>query len=288
MRYFFSIVLLFVVVGCGQQPTTTTSTPSASALQPTARALLLPDAEATLTHRRIILAQERLIRECMAKAGHPGYSVPSDALISEPPHFATEMVMPSDTVTGYGLAADTEAAAPYAPDAAARQALTGDESAVSTVTLPSGVTVGLSTQGCDAQARGHMYGAPEEAARAYLVVQDIQQSALDKAYSDDSTAQARELWESCMKSKGVQTSTPMEVILELRELYARDRPAAVKAEQRYARADQTCDKSSHLRDRIAEVVEREVQNSPHGVEYANEAADLVARAEQAASQVLAR
>jgi hypothetical protein len=234
-------VLLAVLVVCGLAAS------GCGGPSPVARVRPLSPAD------RLWLAQEILIARCMAAHGFT-YVVTSPASAGQVPAFAYGV----DNVAwarahGYGLADQARLVAqqrdnpnaryagslPTGQQAAYNLALDGSSDHTLSVTVPDGLVVTQSSDGCLADAEAALYGSFAAWFRAETISDNLLPVIQPKVFADPRYRRALAAWSACVRAAGYPAATPD----DLRSQAAAGGPVL---ERELAVADATCNLKTGL------------------------------------------
>ncbi|ORT53961.1 hypothetical protein [Streptomyces sp. CB03238] len=204
---------------------------------------------------RVSDAQQRLIKDCMARKGFT-YHEAERLSLEESRTFGYV----SDDVAwarehGYGsrIRAKHERGRTANPNVAYRQGLPAERRAAYdkaldegvdapelTAGLPSGGTVRKRVGGCVAESEKQLYGDPKAWFRAEKTAMSLQPLYVPKVMADQRFAAALKDWSHCMKRAGHPYRDPAEARQAAHAL-------AFEAERKLAVADATCTRDTRLR-----------------------------------------
>lgn len=215
----------------------------------------------------LMVANERLVAECMAREGFQ--FVPLDLAtaigIAEAREDERRADLPIDDAaeaTGYiqprvdpGRAFDNDAYANSLNDAArdawSRAAL-GDFGDAITVNMPDGNQVSIPKAGCLSEARVALYGSVEDAMMFEMGIAGMRVAAMMTADADPDVVTARADWVRCMSASG----WTFEHFTQARQ-YAYQHPDEALS---VWTADRTCSRSSGLRDAFGRALQQSVED----------------------------
>ncbi|MEV3991803.1 hypothetical protein AB0J57_23110 [Streptomyces sp. NPDC049837] len=273
-------VVATLVTGCtGDTPHPRNAPGARNAAATPAPAGLRPLTEAE--QLRVADAQQRLIKDCMAREGFT-YHEAERLSLEESRTFGYV----SDDVDwarahGYGsrIRAKHEQAKRANPNLAHRQGLPAERRAAYdkaldegvdapelTAELPTGGTVRKRVGGCVAESEKHLYGDPKAWFRAEKTAMSLQPLYVPKVMADRRFTAALADWSACMERAGHPYKNPAEA--------RQAQPASFEAERKLAVADATCARDSRLRV-IGKELETQYVNALRG-QY-GEALDTYAR-----------
>ena len=202
----------------------------------------------------LYVAEQRLIRDCMAADGFEYVVVPpirpdrkdagrpfgiadvararTDGYSEEAPSVPT--ARPNGRYVA-GLSADRRRR--Y------QRALDGTDPAAIVVEVPGVGTVFTSSDGCQSKARHHLYGDLRVWTRAKAIITNLPAITFPELRRDPAYAAALLTWRSCMSLRGFGYASPAEAVTAVR---ARSGPGVSPEERRTAVADAQCNSSSRL------------------------------------------
>jgi len=126
-----------------------------------------------------------------------------------------------------------------------------------TVRLPGGRVIDTPLQGCVAEGRQKIFGSIQNWASVQYVPESINASVDARVMSSGPYGRALETWRGCMKAKGVQATSPVELAGSVEDDYSHRVPGTAVREIRLAVADGECSLISHL-GRAAIVARRQL------------------------------
>lgn len=243
-----AVTTVAALAGCARgQPAGATS-------QPEARSVIAQDAASLRWSWLVGRAEFRLVAACMARAGF-AYAVPpadpepgpgtitADALgTGGPPSYG---VFPP-----HGQPASTDTDPP-----AYQRALDGPPTALASMTLPDGSTIGYETGGCTAAARASLFGSVRAYVASAYVPQVIRNGFEAYLGTDGPYTTALTTWRSCMAGRHWNFGAPAAAITSLRTA-GLDAASLDRRQAAVAGADRDCDARSGLRARRAAALAR--------------------------------
>lgn len=248
------------VTGCtrGRSPQPVAALPVAvsttAALQARARSVIAQDA-ATLRWSWLVgRAELQLIAQCMKSHGF-AYVVPA----ADPEPVTATMTVDAlgtgDPATYGVFPHHGQPSNAVADQPSFRYALDGAPTALASMTLPDGSTIGYETAGCTGAARTSLFGSVHSyVASAYVpkVVRDEFDAFLA---SDGRYANALGVWQSCMTDRHWSFDGPAAAISSLQTAQL-DAASLNQRQAAVAAADRDCDSRSHLRARRSAALTR--------------------------------
>ncbi|MEV0323111.1 hypothetical protein ACIBKX_33685 [Streptomyces sp. NPDC050658] len=200
MLVVWGLLLTVVAAACGEAPTVDDDPPRKA----TGRELALLDR-----------AEDVLVRRCMARHGfryRTATSVTPDEL-RDFPHVVDDLAWARRHGYGGGLLRKAQRQRAERPNSAYVQrlsperrhayatALSGDGAKAMEITIPSGGTIGQSSTGCLAEAKGNLYGGLREWFRAETLASNIPDHADEVRRHPDFRSAVRQ-WSDCIRAKG--------------------------------------------------------------------------------------
>jgi hypothetical protein len=247
------VVSVLTVAGCTtEQPATggVDVTLDATALDSVVRTESYTDDE-----RRLDRAERELTQRCMAARGLPYSSTRHTTVAAQDDEWHPDME--SRRRAGYGLHNGYAPGAGQAPlsdsdreverwpadrQAAYQTALMGTDGKRAWIDVRRSQRFTFPTDGCIAESRAQLYGAPDIAARVFYVLQNIARGIDHDVRADPAYKAAIADWASCMERHGYQYSSPSQAKADLGQTYRRlgVTPSLREYEVAVAVMDATC------------------------------------------------
>ncbi len=207
-------------------------------------------------------AEQLLTRDCMRSAGFDYWVTPRNPVPENRdfPYVVDDVAW----ATQYGYGTSLRRKLDQSPNrhyfeslsedrkSAAVRALNGDRPEGLTATLPNGIEVQHSDQGCTSEAQRELYGDLPAWYRTIKVTENLFGERVGRTVSDERYPIAVTSWSRCMRAKGHRYGSPDET----GALFTADNPPPSSTELKLAVAEATCANSTPLAS-TAEALDRE-------------------------------